>query len=95
MIETRKDIYIRILDRSTRNIRFLANRERSAECVLEVEHIHNLPKGILRDDVRDESYYWEVERVSYRRQADPSMASKFDDLWDELESALQIAKILE
>ena len=77
-------VYLRILELALLRIRALAGMGRSAECGIEVNHVHNLPSVLLSTDPRKEQYYWDVERPAYMQQTPPDARTGFEDLWDEL-----------
>jgi hypothetical protein len=75
-------ILLEILSRGILRIRACsgdANR-----CLVEADHIHNLP-NLLRDySPQLLAFYWEVERASFVSQTPDSLLEGFESLWSEL-----------
>ncbi len=63
----------------------IRNATRGADgCVIEADHLHNLP-DLLRDFSRPKlAYYWEVERESFIAQTPREHLAVFEPLWNEL-----------
>lgn len=58
--------------------------EEHRRCVVEVNHIRNLPE-LLQDFSLDKlRFYWETERRAYLGQVAPVESTGFESLWDHL-----------
>jgi hypothetical protein len=53
-------------------------------CVLELEHIHNLPTLLSDYSVRRLNDYWDGDRLAYLRHFARTDATGFEDTWETL-----------
>jgi hypothetical protein len=74
-----------LLDLMTLGIlRIRAHSEDPIRCVIEADHIHNLP-GLVRNYSRSSLlYYWDVERPAFIDRIPDADRAAFETLWDEL-----------
>ncbi len=75
-------ILLEILSRGILRIRACsgdANR-----CIVEADHIHNLPNLIRDYSPELLVFYWEVERASFVSQTPETLLEGFEPLWREL-----------
>lgn len=86
MDATRRGIYLQIIAQALMNIRESGSVSNNEQCVLEAEHVHNIPQFLEQYDERREDYYWTVERRSYLSYSDTYFSSRFDSLWKQLEA---------
>lgn len=82
---TRRQIYLEILELGILSFRMAAMQGDSAKCVIEADHIHNIPRLLLNDDPVGDAYYLKTERPSFQRDA-PDGISRFHALWQALDN---------
>lgn len=78
------EIVLEILDRGVLRIRSFAGIEESKKCVIEADHVHNLP-ALLADYRADRlRYYWDRERHAFMKQVPENERRDLMPLWDKL-----------
>ncbi|MEJ7637373.1 MAG: type II toxin-antitoxin system HicB family antitoxin [Singulisphaera sp.] len=75
-------ILLEILARGILSIR--ASAGDPGRCVIEADHIHNLPNLIRDYSPQLLSFYWEVERASFISQTPEDLLAGFEPLWRDL-----------
>jgi hypothetical protein len=53
-------------------------------CVIEADHIHNLPELVRNYSQSLLTYYWDVERPAFIERTSATDRAAFEPLWDEL-----------
>ena len=53
-------------------------------CVIEADHLHNLPAIVRSFSPSLLSFYWEVERMAYIEQSTEADRAAFQPLWSDL-----------
>jgi hypothetical protein len=59
----------------------LAIQGRSADCVVEADHLHNLPAILQQGSLDFLTCYWQVERPAYLKQVGAEAREIFDPHW--------------
>jgi hypothetical protein len=78
-------ILLEILGNGLLRIRARGWEGEARPCAAEVDHVHNLP-GLLADYHREGlHYYWDVERVVFRKELPPASLPAWEPLWRRLE----------
>ena len=77
-------VLLEILSRGILRIRALAWSGDANRCIVEADHIHNLPNLIRDYSPELLTFYWEVERASFVSQIPESLLEGFEPLWREL-----------
>ena len=65
-------------------IRRFANSGDHSQCFIEADHVRNIPELLINPIPYKEKYYFEVERVSYLRDARPESAEAYAPFWEKL-----------
>ncbi len=65
-------------------LRIRAKADDPTRCIIEADHIHNLPNLIQNYSPSLLRFYWEVERTSFGDQSSEADRAAFACLWDEL-----------
>jgi hypothetical protein len=65
-------------------LRIRAYSHDPTRCVIEADHIHNLPELVRNYSHSLFSFYWDVERPSFIEQTSETDRAAFEPLWDEL-----------
>jgi|SRR6185437_1402257 len=58
-------LLLNVLQTGILRIRAFASNEDSDRCLIEADHIHNLPRLIRKPQIQSLTYYFDVERTSY------------------------------
>ena len=78
------EVILPILQNGLLRVRALAWQGQAELCVVESDHIHNLP-DLLADYTPEKlHYYWNVERPEYIRQVGVDQAVGWEELWQRL-----------
>ncbi len=83
------DLLLEILSRAILRIRACSGDPN--RCMVEADHIHNLPNMIRGYSPELLSFYWEVERASFVSQTPEDQLVGFEPLWRELRPHVEIA----
>ena len=81
-----KKILLEILGRGLLRIRAFGWSGRHQECAHEADHLHNLPRAILEGSMQSFSYYYDIERPAFLKEA--IMPEEFEPYWDRLKTLL-------
>jgi hypothetical protein len=79
-----RDALIAIMREGLIRIRASAARGDINQCVVEADHLHNIPIILLSGRVELLKYYWNVERTLYIEQTDPIGIGEFEPMWSTL-----------
>jgi hypothetical protein len=66
-------------------IRALGWSGQADQCIVEADHLHNLPDLLAKYDPMQLVYYGDVERVCYMDATTPEFAAALQPLWGQLE----------
>jgi len=76
-------------------IRALGWSGQADRCIVEADHLHNLPDLLAKYDPEQLLYYWDVERVCYIDATTREFAAAIEPLWQQLEPHVEaIRRIL-
>jgi hypothetical protein len=75
-------ILLKLLSLGILRIRAYSNNP--IRCVIEADHIHNLPELVRNFSQSSLLYYWDVERPSFIEQVGESDCLAFETLWNDL-----------
>ncbi len=70
-------------------IRALGWSGQADRCIVEADHLHNLPNLLARYDPEQLLDYWDVERVCYMDATTPEFAAALQPLWQQLEPHIE------
>jgi len=75
-------ILLEILSRGILRIRACSGD--ASRCLIEADHIHNLPNLVRDYSPQLLAFYWEVERASFVSLSPEALLAGFEPLWREL-----------
>ena len=83
MDDETKEILLQILRVGLLRIRNFASAGNARECVVETDHLHNIPIVISQNSLELLSYYLSVEKPAYLSSCNWSV-EEFEPLWGRL-----------
>ena len=83
MDDERREAYLQILRIALLILRVSPSGDHS-HCFIEADHVHNILELLLDPSPEKEKFYFEVERVSYLRDARPGSIEAFAPFWEKL-----------
>jgi hypothetical protein len=91
----RDEIYLRMLDFALVTMRNYAQDWPAGYCVVEADHVHNLPSLVGETNEARHVYYLRDERAIYLERVDRTrpgidfLLARYEELWTELEALLK------
>jgi hypothetical protein len=84
-----RDIVLEIISDGVLTIRARATDGNAARCVVEADHIHNLPDLIRLYSPDLLRFYWNIERGAFISRSTPREIVRFEATWGRLAGFIQ------